>query len=187
MCVQEVCTVSSIALLFNLIGHNMVFIAFRMCIRNSVYKYMLTLIQVYIREHTFNFINYKTITNSYSWEYWNGRFLYIQQMKWFGIYMVVWKPDWKKPVHGPKCLVFEWSAKSPDFAIWIPDTHAVWYSDESGIQVFSIQMVMNFLLVKELPIVECNDEVDTHVEACPSPHVLLTWNKKQQDFLREHS
>ena len=51
----------------------------------------------------------------------------------------------------------------------------------SGIQMnpvfrcsVSIQMVMNFLWVKELPIVECDDEVDTHVEACPSPHVLLT-------------
>ena len=36
---------------------------------------------------------------------------------------------------------FEWSAKSSDFTIWIPDTHAVRYSDESGIQIFCIQMV----------------------------------------------
>ena len=28
----------------------------------------------------------------------------------------------KKPVHGPKCTVFEWSPKSLDFTIWIPDT-----------------------------------------------------------------
>ena len=30
---------------------------------------------------------------------------------------------------GPKCPVFNWSAKSRDFTIWIPDTHAVRYSD----------------------------------------------------------
>ena len=42
------------------------------------------------------------------------------------------------------CLspVFEWSAKSLDFTFWIPDTHTVWYSDQSGIQVFGIQMVI---------------------------------------------
>ena len=54
--------------------------------------------------------------------------------------MLVWKPDWKKPVHGPKCQVFEWSAKSSDFTIWISDTHDVWYSDKSGIQMSGIQM-----------------------------------------------
>ena len=45
-------------------------------------------------------------------------------VKWSGIWMVVWKPDWKKPVHGPNCR-----------HIWITDTHTVWYSDESGNQV----------------------------------------------------
>ena len=40
-----------------------------------------------------------------------------------------------------KCMVFEWSAKSRDLTIWILDTHTVGYSDESGIQVFGIQMV----------------------------------------------
>ena len=49
--------------------------------------------------------------------------------KWSGIPMVVWKPDWKKPVYGPKCLVFDWSAKSRYFTIWILDTHTVRYSD----------------------------------------------------------
>ena len=39
-----------------------------------------------------------------------------------GIQMVVWKPDWKKPVNGPTCPVFKWSAKSHDFTIWIPNT-----------------------------------------------------------------
>ena len=54
--------------------------------------------------------------------------------KWSGIPMVVWKPDWKKPVYGPKCLVFDWSAKSRYFTIWIPDTHT------AGIQMFGIQI-----------------------------------------------
>ena len=30
-----------------------------------------------------------------------------------------------------------------DFTIWIPDTHTVWYSGESCIQVFGNQMVIN--------------------------------------------
>ena len=54
---------------------------------------------------------------------------------------MVWKLDWKKPFYGSKLSVFKWSAKSRDFTIWIPDTHTVQYSDESGIQVFGIQMV----------------------------------------------
>ena len=29
----------------------------------------------------------------------------------------------KKNVYGLKCQVFDWSAKSRDFTIWIPDTH----------------------------------------------------------------
>ena len=40
-----------------------------------------------------------------------------------------------------KTGVFEWSAKSRDFTIWIPDNHTIQYSGESSIQVFSIQMV----------------------------------------------
>ena len=60
---------------------------------------------------------------------------------------VVWKPDWKKPVNGPKCPVFKWSAKSCDFTVWKPDTHTVRYSDESGIQVFGIQMVIVHIIV----------------------------------------
>ena len=53
----------------------------------------------------------------------NGRFVSGCQIE-----MVVWKPNWKKPVDGPKCLVFEWSAKSGDLSIWIPYTHTVRYS-----------------------------------------------------------
>ena len=44
------------------------------------------------------------------------------------------KTELKKPVYGPKCPVFEWSAKSPDFTIWMPDTHSIWYSDKSGVR-----------------------------------------------------
>ena len=36
--------------------------------------------------------------------------------------------------------VFEWSTKSLDFTIWILNIYTVWYSDESDIQVFGIQM-----------------------------------------------
>ena len=66
-------------------------------------------------------------------------------VKWPGIQMAWYsngglKTRLKKPDYGPKCPVFEWSDKSRDFTIWIPDTHTVWYSDESVIQVFSIQM-----------------------------------------------
>ena len=50
-------------------------------------------------------------------------------VKWSGIWMVVWKPDWKKPVYGPKCPVFKWFTNSLDFTIWMPDTHTVQYSD----------------------------------------------------------
>ena len=55
--------------------------------------------------------------------------------------MVVGKPDWKKTVYGLKYPVFEWSSKSHDCSIWIPDPHTVGYSDLSGIQVFNIQIV----------------------------------------------
>ena len=39
----------------------------------------------------------------------------------------------KRCVYGPKCTVIKWSAKSPDFTIWIPDTHTLQYSDESNL------------------------------------------------------
>ena len=47
----------------------------------------------------------------------------------------------KKLFYGPKCPVFEWSAKSSDFTIWIQDTYTVMYSDKSGNKVLGIQMV----------------------------------------------
>ena len=44
----------------------------------------------------------------------------------------------KKPVCDPKCRILKYSAKSCDFTIWIPDTHTVWYSYESGIQMVPV-------------------------------------------------
>ena len=54
--------------------------------------------------------------------------------------MVVWKPNWKTPV--------QMSAKSRDFANWLPDTQTVQYSGEFGIQVSVIEMVtaLDFLV-----------------------------------------
>ena len=60
-----------------------------------------------------------------------------QVVKWSGIQMVVWKPDWKKTVHGPKFPVFKWSAKSHDFTL----PFEYWTAITVGIQVFGIQMV----------------------------------------------
>ena len=60
--------------------------------------------------------------------YLNGRF--VLKCVLFGcIQMVVWKPDWKKTVYGPKCPVSKWSTKSHDLTLWMPDSHTVRYSD----------------------------------------------------------
>ena len=54
-------------------------------------------------------------------------------VKWSGIWMVVWKLDWKSPVYGPKCPVFKWSAKSRDYHLntghpnWLA-FRWIWYS-----------------------------------------------------------
>ena len=49
------------------------------------------------------------------------------------------KTGLKKPVNGPKCQEFKWSAESHDFTNRLPDTHSVQYSDEISIQVLGIQ------------------------------------------------
>ena len=68
-------------------------------------------------------------------------------VKWFSIQMVVWKHDWKSLFIVQNVQYCnEWSAKSRDFTIWIPAPYTVHYSDESSIQVFSIQIVTLFLL-----------------------------------------
>ena len=64
------------------------------------------------------------------------------------IQMFVWKLDRKKPVYGPKCPVCESSAKSCDSTIWTLDTHTVWYSDESGIQVSVIQIQVSVIQIQ---------------------------------------
>ena len=65
------------------------------------------------------------------------------------------KTGLKKACLWSKCPVFESSAKSCDFTIWILDTHTVQYSDESSIHVFGIQMVTVFcnILLICLPLV----------------------------------
>ena len=80
--------------------------------------------------------------------YSNGRFVSVcQTVRYLNCGL---KTRLKKPVNGPKCPVFKWSAKSRDLVISIPDTHTVWYSDESGFQVFSIQMVTVLVLFGRL-------------------------------------
>ena len=66
------------------------------------------------------------------------------------------KTGLKKPINGPKWPVFEWSTKSRDFTIWIPDTFTVWYSDESGIQMFGILMVTRIEGWRENPYKDKN-------------------------------
>ena len=94
--------------------------------------YLLNSGQVQYRNH----LNTQLVWHLY------GKFVSISQMVRYS--NGGQKTGLKKPVYGPKCPVFEQSVKSCDFTIWIPDTHTVWYSDESGIQVFSIQMVTVF-------------------------------------------
>ena len=53
------------------------------------------------------------------------------------------KTGLKKPLQGPKCPVFEWSAKSCDFTIRILYTHTVWYSNESSIQTVTVIVYYN--------------------------------------------
>ena len=56
-------------------------------------------------------------------------------VKWSGIWMVVWKPDWIRPVYDPKCLVF----KYPPIHVTLPFEYQT--PILSGIQVLGIQMV----------------------------------------------
>ena len=50
------------------------------------------------------------------------------------------KTGLKKPVYGPKCPAFKWFVKSRDYHLNTKHLYSP-VSDESGIQVFSIQMV----------------------------------------------
>ena len=61
-------------------------------------------------------------------------------VKLSGIQMVVWKLEWKSLF----MVQNKWYSNGPPShvtTIWVPDTHIVRYSDESGFQVFGIQMV----------------------------------------------
>ena len=78
------------------------------------------------------FSNAVTILNIGLVWYSNGRFVSVCQ---------IWMVVWKRPVYVSKCPVFEWSAKSHDFTIWIPDTHRVWYSDFIPVFVQSITLI----------------------------------------------
>ena len=74
---------------------------------------------------------------------------------WSGIQMVVWKPEWKMSVNGPKCPVFKWLAESRDLTFWILSTQSVWYSDESSIWMSSIQMV-TVLNIQDQNNIQCS-------------------------------
>ena len=67
--------------------------------------------------------------------YSNGRFAVSGcQMVWYS--NVGLKTGLKKPVYGPKCIVLEWSAKSHDFTILIPDNLQMVHSCLVGSQPF---------------------------------------------------
>ena len=100
------------------------------------------------------------------------------------------KTGLKKPIYGPKCWVFEWSAKSFDLTIWIPDTHSVQYLDVrysdgncSKIDLFSytsFQWTDHFLLFKLILFFV--------VKASKSRqrHVMMIWQKVIASILLWH-
>ena len=94
-------------------------------------------------------------------------------VKWSGIWIVVLKPDWRRPVYGPKCPVFKWFFKSLDFTIWIPDTHTVQYSDKSSIQVFVFRWLLYFAI--QIPTVVCNSDPQC------TPQQKNAWQQKNSD------
>ena len=63
--------------------------------------------------------------------------------------MVVWKSDWKSLLLVPNVRDL-YGPPSHVTTIWIPDAQTVQYSDESGIQVFGIQMVAVILNTVEI-------------------------------------
>ena len=64
------------------------------------------------------------------------------------------------------------------FTIWIPDTHTVWYSDESGIQVFF--SVFRWLLYLDL---HCNKKLDLCSQGRPQ---VDCWGLDQEVCRRGH-
>ena len=69
----------------------------------------------------FGFLLYSDHLNIRLVWYSNGRFVPGCQMVWCLNGGLKTRP--KRPVYGPKCLVFQWSTKSRDLTLWIPDTH----------------------------------------------------------------
>ena len=63
--------------------------------------------------------------------------------------MVVWKADWKG-LFMVQNVQYSNGPPSHMITIWILDTHTVWNSDESCIQVFSIQIVTVYFIKIEL-------------------------------------
>ena len=84
-------------------------------------------------------------------------------VEWSGIQMVVWKTE--KACLRYKMSGLEWSAicqswyitviqyeqvieESRDFTIWISDTHTIWYSDESGFQMVTVNEIYCFQIYR---------------------------------------
>ena len=93
-------------------------------------------------------------------------------VKWSGFEMVVWKPDQRESVYCPKCPLFEWSAKSHDFTIWILDTHTVRYSDDSSIQVFCIVVLFRS------PLFCCRNGKTFRTSSPPAARWRTRWSRK---------
>ena len=92
-------------------------------------------------------------------------------VKWSGIWMVVWKPDWKKPAYGPKISCFKWSAKSYNFTIWIPDT------------VSSIQMVtLIYFLKMSSPVFRKSCRLNCRLRPRPKPCPCFKQVKYNQEL-----
>ena len=100
--------------------------------------------------HKGNYINH--LNTRLIW-YSNGWFVSGCQMVRYSIGGL--KTWLRKPVYGPKCPVFEWSAKPLNFTIWILGTNIVRYSAELGIQVIGIQMVTVFYKIATGPDCKC--------------------------------
>ena len=72
----------------------------------------------------------------------------------------------------PLCPLFEWSAKSHDFTIWILDTHTVRYSDDSSIQVFCIVVLFRS------PLFCCRNGKTFRTSSPPAARWRTRWSRK---------
>ena len=60
----------------------------------------------------------------------------------------------KKPVYGPKCLVFKWSTTSWDLIFWIPDTHADRYSGVLYLDHLNLTQI-TLIHIKKFSVMGC--------------------------------